>query len=124
MNIVEKMSRTNYKAFISLIADSNKVDSNWSIKVDDSENNYPRNNKTIHDILLTTDEVIITHGFQNNDIIVVCKSFDKYTLSYQGSGKYIKEYEELIDKIVEGSTPVSSSIPSASSTYRYTNRSE
>lgn len=124
MNIVEKMSRTNYEAFVSLITDSNRVDSNWSIKVDDSENNYPRNNKTIHDILLATDKVTITHRFQNNDTIVVCKSFDKYTLSYQGSDKYIKEYEGLIDKIVEGSTPVSSSIPSASSTYRYTNRSE
>lgn len=122
MNIVEKMSRTNYEAFLSLIVNSNKVDNDWSIGID--EDNYPKNNRTIHDILLTANEVTITHKFQNNDIIVVCKSFDKYTLSYQGSGKYIKEYEELIDKIVEGSTPVSSSIPSASSTYRYTNRSE
>lgn len=122
MNIVEKMSRTNYEAFLSLIVNSNKVDNDWSIGID--EDNYPKNNRTIHDILLTANEVTITHKFQNNDIIVVCKSFDKYTLSYQGSGKYIKEYEELIDKIVEGSTPVSSSIPSASSTYRYTNNSE
>lgn len=122
MNIVEKMSRTNYEVFLSLIVNSNKVDNGWSIGID--EDNYPKSNRTIHDILLTANEVTITHRFQNNDIIVVCKSFDKYTLSYQGSGKYIKEYEELIDKIVEVSTPVSSNIPSASSTYRYTNRSE
>ena len=122
MNIVEKMSRTNYEAFISLIADSNKVDSSWSIGID--EDNYPKNNRTIHDILLTANEVTITHKFQNNDCIKVCKSFDEYKLIYQGSGKYIKEYEELIDKIVEGSTPVSSNIPSASSTYRYINSSE
>ena len=122
MNIVEKLSRTNYEAFLSLIVNSNKVDNGWSIGID--EDNYPKNNRTIHDILLTANGVTITHRFQNNDSIVVCKSFDKYTLSYQGSGKYIKEYEELINKIVEGSTPVSSSSPSASSTYRYTNRSE
>lgn len=124
MNIVEKMSRTNYEAFVSLIVNSNKVDNNWSIDVDDSKNNYPGNDRTIRDILLTANEVTITHKFQNNDSITVYKSFDKYRLSYQGSDKYIKEYEELIDKIVEKSTPASSSRPWASSTYRYTNRSE
>lgn len=122
MNIVEKMSRTNYEVFVSLIVNSNKVDNYWSIGID--EDNYPKNNRTIHDILLTANEVTITHKFQNNDSIVVCKSFDKYTLSYQGSGKNIKEFEQLIDKIVEGSTPVSSSIQGVSSTYRYTNNSE
>ena len=40
MNIVEKMSRTNYEVFVSLIVNSNKVDNYWSIGID--EDNYPK----------------------------------------------------------------------------------
>lgn len=125
MRIVEKMSRTNYEAFVSLIAESSIVNSDWNITIGDNGNNHVRNNRTIQEILLTSDEVTIIRKFQmTSDSMVVCKSFDKFTISYHGGGKYLKEYEELIDRIVEESTPISSSKPSASSTYRYTNNSE
>ena len=121
MSIVNEISRINYEAFISIITESNRVDDNWSIKVKDSGICQLGNNRTIRDILLTSDEVTITHIFQNNDRIMVCKSFDKYILSYQGLGKHLKEYEALIDKIVDGSKPISSNKVHNSSMYRFLN---
>lgn len=123
MNIVEKMSRTNYEAFVSFIAYQNNVSNGWCIKVDDDKNNNPRSNRTIHDILLTAKEVTITYKFSNNDPfsndrIVVYRSFDEYGFCYQGDGRNIRTYEELMSKIVDESQTISSSRTPASSAYR------
>ena len=125
MRIVEKISRTNYEAFVSLIAGSNMINSDWNITIGDNGNNHVRNNRTIQEILLTSDEVTIIRKFQmTNDSIVVCKSFDKFTISYHGGGKYLKEYEELIDRIVEESETITSTRLNTRSTFRHLSSSE
>ena len=124
MNVVNKMSRINYEVFISFICESNRVDDNWNIEVENNGNSYLGNNITIRDILLTSDEVVITHTFQNNDRITIDKSFDKFTLYYQGSGKHLREYDGLIDKIVEGSETITSTRLNTRSTFRHLSSSE
>lgn len=134
MNIIDKMSRTNYEAFIALITDpnGNGINDNWIIKLKDHADNYLNNissnsiagSISIYDILLSSPEVTITHTFQNNDCIIVCKSFGEYRISYQGSGKYLNVYESLIDEIAEGSKNITSTRLNARSTYKYLSSSE
>lgn len=125
MRIVEKISHTNYEAFVSLIARSNILNSDWNITIGDNGNNHVRNNRTIQEMLLTSDEVTIIRKFQmTNDSMIVCKSFDKFTISYHGEGKYLKEYEELIDRIVEESETITSTRLNTRSTFRHLSSTE
>jgi len=124
MNIIDRMSSINYEVFVSLIDTLNEINDRWSIKLDDSGwNNHVKSNISICDKLLVADEATITNVFENNDRIIVQKSFDEYRISYQGSGKYLNVYEALLDKIAEESKTISSERANASSAYRFLNSS-